>query len=305
MKYLVTGGLGFIGSNLVDYLLEKGHEIEVVDDLSTGKESYENSKATYHRYSITELDHMMELTKGIDGIFHVAAWARLQRSIDDPLGTNHANITGTLTLLQAARINNIKRFVFSSSSSVYGQQDKAVMTETMLLNPLHPYALQKLTGEMYCRMYSRLFDINTVILRYFNVYGPRQIIDGDYALVIGKFLRQKESNEKMTVYGDGEQTRAYTHVTDVVRANLMAMELSMDKGESETFNIGTDKETSVNQITEMLGGEVEHVIPNPRGEFEERRKAADFSKALRILGWKPEVTIEEGIKRLIQSQKSI
>lgn len=302
MKYLITGGLGFIGSNLVDYLLDNGHEVLVVDDLSTGKESYKNPKATYCKYSITEFDHMVDITKGIDGIFHVAAWARLQRSIDDPLGTNNSNITGTLTLLQAARLNNVKRFVFSSSSSVYGQQEEAIMTESMQPSPLHPYALQKLTGEMYCAMFSRLFGINTVILRYFNVYGPRQIIEGDYALVIGKFLRQKKNHEKMTIYGDGEQTRAYTHVTDVVRANLMAMEMQMNKGESQTFNIGTDRETSVNEIAEMLGGEVDHIIPNPRGDFEEKRKAADFSKALRVLNWKPEVTIEEGIKALMDSE---
>ncbi|MBI2613576.1 MAG: NAD-dependent epimerase/dehydratase family protein [Candidatus Levybacteria bacterium] len=303
MKYLVTGGLGFIGSNLVDYLLEKGHEIVVVDDLSTGKESYKNPKATYYNYSIADLNLMTELTKGMDGIFHLAAWARLQRSINDPLGTNHANVTGTLTLLQAARVNKVEKFIFSSSSSVYGMQENPIMEETMSTNPLHPYALQKLVGEMYCRLYSKLFGIKTVALRYFNVYGPRQIIDGDYALVIGTFLKQKRENKKMTIYGDGRQTRAYTHVGDVVRANLLAMELSMEKGESEIFNIGTDRETSINEIAKMLGGEVEHIIPNPRGEFEERRKAANYSKALKILGWKPTVTIEEGIKRLL-GQKS-
>lgn len=304
MRYLVTGGLGFIGSNLVDYLLEKGHEIVVVDDLSTGKKSYKNPKASYYNYSITDLNLMTRLTKGMDGIFHLAAWARLQRSINDPLGTNHANITGTLTLLQAARINKIKKFVFSSSSSVYGKQKNPMMKETMHANPLHPYALQKLTGEMYCKLFSKLFDIRTVALRYFNVYGPRQIIDGDYALAIGIFMRQKKENKKMTIYGDGEQTRAYTHVSDVVKANLLAMELPMKKGQSEIFNIGTDKETSINEITKMLGGEVKHIIPNPRGNFEERRKAANYSKAARILGWQPTVTIEEGIVRLLESSES-
>lgn len=304
MKYLVTGGLGFIGSNLVGYLLEKGHDVVVVDDLSTGKESYKNSKATYYKYSITDINLMTKLTKGVDGIFHLAAWARLQRSIDDPLGTNNANITGTLTLLQAARINKIKKLVFSSSSSVYGKQKSPVMKETTPTNPLHPYAVQKLAGEMYCRLFSKLFGIESVILRYFNVYGPRQIVEGDYALVIGRFMRQKKENKKMTIYGDGKQTRAYTHVCDVARANLLAMELPMKEGQSETFNIGTDKETSINQIAKMLGGEIRHIIPNPRGRFEERRKAANYLKALRILGWQPTVTIQEGIKRLLESSQS-
>lgn len=300
MRYLVTGGLGFIGSNLVEYLLEKGHDVMVVDDLSTGRESYKNPKATYYKYSITDINLMTKLTKGIDGIFHLAAWARLRRSIDNPLETNHANITGTLTLLQAARVNKIEKFVFSSSSSVYGKQKNPIMEETTPTNPLHPYALQKLVGEMYCRLFSKLFGIKTVVLRYFNVYGPRQIIGGDYALVIGIFIRQKKENKKMTIYGDGKQTRAYTHVSDVVRANLLAMEFPMKKGQSETFNIGTDKETSINEIAKMLGGEVRHIIPNPRGHFEERRKAANYSKASRILGWEPTVTIQEGIKRLLE-----
>lgn len=301
MKYLVTGGLGFIGSNLVEYLLEKGHDVIIVDDLSTGRESYKNSKATYYKYSITDINLMTKVTKGVDGIFHLAAWARLRRSIDDPLGTNNVNIAGTLTLLQAARINKIEKLVFSSSSSVYGKHKNPIMQESTPTNPLHPYALQKLAGEMYCRLFSKLFGIKTIILRYFNVYGPRQIIEGDYALVIGIFMRQIKENKKMTIYGDGEQTRAYTHVSDVVRANLLAMEQPMKKGQSETFNIGTDKETSINEIAKMLGGEVKHIIPNPRGKFEERRKAANYSKALRILGWQPTVTIDEGIRRLLES----
>lgn len=304
MKYLVTGGLGFIGSNLVEYLLEKKHDVVIVDDLSTGKESYRNPKATYHNCSIVDVNSMIKITKGVDGIFHLAAWARLQRSINDPLGTNNTNITGTLVLLQAARINEIKNFIFSSSSSVYGKKENPIMKETMSTNPLHPYALQKLAGEMYCKLFSNLFGIRTIMLRYFNVYGPRQVVDGDYALVIGKFMKQKKEGKKMTIFGDGKQTRAYTHVSDVVRANLLAMKFcSAGKIRSEIFNIGTAEETSVNEIAKMLGGEVKHIIPNPRGEFEERHKVADYSKALKVLGWRPKVTIQEGIKRLLESSK--
>lgn len=302
MKFLVTGGLGFIGSNMVDFLVEKGHNVIVVDDLSTGDPRYQNPKAFYVNAHITDLDTMLGISQNCDAIFHFAAWARLQRSINDPLGTNNANIVGTLTLLQAARLNNIKKFIYSSSSSVYGNQEDPVMKETMTLGPLHPYALQKWCGEEYCKMFSRLFGIKTVRLRYFNVYGNRQIIQGDYALVIGKFLKAKAEKGKMTIYGDGEQTRAYTHVTDVIKANWAAFELQQEEGNSEVFNIGTDVETSVNTIAELIGGEVEHIIPNPRGDFEERRKCADYSKAKELLGWEPKVTIQEGIKMLLENE---
>ena len=302
MKYLVTGGLGFIGSNLVDALVENGHEVIVVDDLSTGQESYKNEKATTVIESITNHERMLELTQSVDAIFHVAAWARLQRSVDDPLGTNNANIVGTLSMLQAARINKVPRFIFSSSSSVYGEQADPIMREDMELNPLHPYALQKWAGEQYCKLFSRLFQMNTVCLRYFNVYGPRQIVKGDYALVIGKFLRQKAEGGAMTIYGDGEQTRAYTHVSDVVRANILAANMPYRASNFDVFNIGTNVETSINQIADMLGGERQYINPNPRGNFEERRKAANNQKALDVLGWQPSVSIEEGVKRLLEHE---
>lgn len=305
MKFLVTGGLGFIGSNMVDFLVEKGHTVLVVDDLSTGDPSYQNPKAIYVNEHITDLDTMQGISQNCDAIFHFAAWARLQRSINDPIGTNNANVNGTLTLLEAARRNNIKKFIFSSSSSVYGDQKDPQMNELMSLAPMHPYALQKWVGEEYCKLYSSLFGIETIRLRYFNVYGKRQIIQGDYALVIGKFLDAKEKGKKGTIYGDGEQTRAYTHVSDVVRANWAAFEYDMEKNvtglrnpKTDVFNIGTDVETSVNRIAELVGGEYEH-IDNPRGKFEERRKCANFSKAKSLLGWEPKVTIEEGIKQLL------
>lgn len=301
MKCLVTGGLGFIGSNLVDTLIEQGHQVKVVDDLSTGKMSYTNKKARYIIETITNYKRMLEFAEGCDVIFHVAAWARLQRSINDVIGTNNANEVGTVTLLEVARQLGIKRFIFSSSSSVYGEQQSPIMNELMYPNPLHPYALQKWAGERYCQLYTRLFGLQTIILRYFNVYGRRQILEGDYTLVIGKFIQQKKEGKKMTVYGDGTQTRAYTNVKDVVRANLLAMKLKMsDEGETTTLNIGTSKETSVNEIVKMLGGDAEYIIPNPRGKFEEKRKSADYWKAQMTFGWTPEVTIEEGIKELIK-----
>ncbi len=300
MKYLVTGGLGFIGSNMVDFLIEKGHSVIVVDDLSTGDPSYQNPKAHYVNAHITDLDTMLGVTQNVDTIFHFAAWARMQRSINDPVGTNNANVVGTVTLLQAARVNKVRRFIFSSSSSVYGDQENPEMVETMLLNPLHPYALQKWVGEEYCKLFSKLFNMQTVRLRYFNVYGYRQILQGDYALVIGKFLEAKAKGEKAIVYGDGEQTRSYTHISDVLEANWKASQIGMIDGQSEAFNIGTQIETSVNRIAELIEVETEH-IENPRGKFEERRKCANFSKAFMRLNWEPKISIEEGIKMLLNS----
>ena len=303
MKYLVTGGLGFIGSNMTDFLIEKGHTVIAVDDLSTGDPSYANPKAIYVNAHITDLDTMQGLMQNCDAVFHFAAWARLQRSINDPLGTNNANITGTLTLLEAVRRNKIKRFIFSSSSSVYGQQKDPEMIELMNPNPMHPYALQKWAGEEYCRLFSKLFNFQAVALRYFNVYGKRQILQGDYALVIGRFLEQKKKGQKLTIYGDGTQTRAYTHVSDVVEANWLAANYDMTNDTKrnpnfDIFNIGTEVEVSVNKIAQLVGGEIEHIIPNPRGNFEETRKCANFNKAKQILGWQPKIYIEEGMKML-------
>lgn len=299
MKCLVTGGLGFIGSNLVDELVKQGHTVSVVDDLSTGVAAYENKQAKYYIAQITDYKKMLEITKDIDCIFHEAAWARVQRSVDDPMGTNHVNVTGTLTMLEVARLNRVRRFIFASSSSVYGLQEKAQMNERMTPNPLHPYALQKYTNELYCRLYSKLYGLNTVCLRYFNVYGPRQVLKGDYALVIGKFLKQRQFSQKFTVYGDGTQTRAYTHVLDVVRANIMASEMTFIHGDHWVFNVGTDKETSINDLVTLMKGEALYINPNPRGQFDESRKCADYSLIRSVLGWEPTVTIEDGIKDLL------
>lgn len=298
MKYLVTGGLGFIGSNLVDKLVEEGHDVSVIDNLSTGKRENKNENVQYHIFDINNADKMLEVSKGVDAIFHLAALARVQRSIDDPIGTNKANVNGTLVVLNTARLNNIERVIYSSSSSVYGKKENPIMQEDMLVNPEHPYGLQKLIGELYCQMFSRLFDVNTICLRYFNVYGKRQVTEGDYALVIGKFLRHKKEGKKMTVYGDGTQTRAYTHVSDVVNANIAASKYKLLPRPFSTFNIGTGVETSINEIVKLLGGDAEY-LDNPRGKFEELRKAADFTRARTLLGWEPKVTIEEGIKELL------
>ena len=296
MKHVVTGGCGFIGSHLVDRLLELGHEVVVVDDLSTNEGRRVNPAATLVEGSVTDLDLVMSATEGADCVFHTAAWARVPRSIDDPVGTHEVNVNGTLNVLQAARENAVGRVVYSSSSSVYGDQDTHVMREDMTPNPKSPYALHKLIGEQYGSMFARLFGMSVVSLRYFNVYGPGQTATGAYVLVIPHFLKLRDEGRPLTIYGDGRQTRSYTHVFDVVRANLLAASADLPEGENVALNIGPNEETSVNEIAAMIGGEVEHIYPNPRGEFEELRKSSDCSKAKAMIGWEPQISLSEGIR---------
>jgi len=299
MKYIVTGGAGFIGSNLVDALIEQGHEVAILDDLSTGNIKNVNKKATIYKQDISkDLKNLYHIFEDVDCLFHLAAWARVPRSIEDPIGTNKVNVTGYLNILQACRLYNIK-IICSSSSSVYGDQNTHIMSEFMSLSPKSPYGLQKVICEQYSELFCKLFDMSIVSLRYFNVYGNRQVTEGAYALVIGKFLEQKNNNKPMTIYGDGTQTRAYTHVSDVIKANILASNIYKGLGHT-ILNIGTDKETSVNDIAKMIGGKTEHIIPSPRGKFEEMRKCANFILAKELIGWEPKVSIEDGIKELIK-----
>ena len=304
MRYLVTGGCGFIGSSLVDRLVELGHDVVALDDFSTSEGDRANPAATLVEASITDLDAVIEAARGADCIFHTAAWARIPRSIEDPVGTHQVNVTGTLNILQAARENGVPRVVYSSSSSVYGDQPTHVMREDMPLQPKSPYALQKLMGELYCSSFARLFGLRVASLRYFNVYGPRQATQGAYVLVIPHFMRLRDAGKPLTVYGDGEQTRGYTHVSDVVRANVLAATADLPSGENVALNIGPTEETSVNDIADIVGGEVVHVIPNPRGEFEELRKSADYSKAKALIGWEPLIPASVGIRQIAATDKS-
>lgn len=318
MNCLVTGGAGFIGSHVVDLLLKEGHNVVVVDDFSTGKLENINRVLLSNTHSqgwlvtcdISRVEDLYEYVFKMwkpEVVFHLAAWARVQRSIDYTLGTHRVNVNGTLNLLEMCRKYGVKNFIYSSSSSVYGNQDVAIMEEKMQCKPLHPYGLQKYIGELYGERYAKLFGLNFIALRYFNVYGPRQLTEGDYALVIGKFMRQIRDGEKMTIYGDGEQTRAYTYVSDVAQANLAVMNTLRVgyTGNFEVYNVGTGVETSVNKISKLLSGEVDHIIPNPRGDFEEKRKAANFDKIKRDIGWEPSVTIEEGIQKLKEYETNL
>ena len=301
MKCVVTGGCGFIGSHIVDRLVHLGHEVVVVDDLSTSDVSHFNREAYLVEGTITDLDLMISATISADWVFHTAAWARVERSVKDPVGTHNVNVNGTLNVLQASRVNGVSCVVNSSSSSVYGDQPCHNMHEDMQPNPKSPYAVQKLIGEQYAETYARLYSMRITSLRYFNVYGPRQPADGAFVLLIPKFLQSREQHKPLTVYGDGNQTRGYTHVSDVVEANLLAANASLPAGQHTALNIGPREETSVNEIAALIGGPVKHIVPNPRGDFEELRKSADNSRAKEVIGWEPKVSFAQGMRDLLET----
>ena len=285
--------------HLVDRLVNLGHRVLVLDDMSTGSPERLNPSAEPLCGSVTDVDALVSATEGADVVFHTAAWARIERSVADPVGTHAVNVTGTLNVLRAAQINGVRRVINSSSSSVYGDQSTYLMREDMAPNPKSPYALQKLMGEQYADLFARLFSMSIVSLRYFNVYGPGQPSQGAYSLVIPRFRRMRQEGNPLTVYGDGEQTRSYTHVSDVVEANILAATAELPAGEHIALNIGTGQETSVNEIAAAIGGPVQHIVPNPRREFEEARKAADCSRARSAIGWEPRVAFAEGIQALL------
>lgn len=293
-KCLVAGGAGFIGSHLTDALIDKGFDVFVIDNLSGGRKENINAKAKFFEEDIRNLDAVKKIMEGVDYVFHFAAMPRVQYSVKNPIETNSVNIDGTLNLLFAAKDAKVKKFVYSASSSAYGDQESLPLNEDMPSNPLHPYGLQKYVGELYCRIFSSIYGLPTVSLRYFNVYGSRFNPDGDYALVIGKFLKQKKEGKPLTIVPDGEQTRDFTHVKDVVRANIMAME-SDKVGKGEVINIGAGKNYSINKLAEIIGGPTIFVEPR----IEAKHSLADNSKAKELLGWEPAISLEEGIKELV------
>ena len=299
MKCVVTGGCGFIGSHLVGRLLELGHQVAILDDLSTGTRSCRNAGAELIIGTVANLSATLAAFEDADLVFHTAAWARVERSVADPVGTHDINVTGTLNVLRAAHLSGVSKVINSSSSSVYGDQPTHLMREDMTPNPKSPYAMQKLMGEQYCELFSRLFGMSVASLRYFNVYGPGQPSGGQYALVIPKFLKMRKEGRALTVYGNGDQTRSYTHVSDAVEANILAATADLPAGQHVALNIGTGQETSVNEIAAAIGGPVQHIIPNPRREFEEARKAADYARAQSLIGWEPRIAFAEGIRCLL------
>lgn len=292
-KVIVTGGAGFIGSHLGDLLIEKGYEVHVIDNMSGGKKERLNKAAILHELDIRNLADIAPIFKGAEYVFHLAALPRVQYSIEHPAETNEVNVGGTLNVFIAAKDAGVKKLVYSASSSAYGDQPIMPLTEDMKAAPKSPYGLQKYIGEMYARVFNEVYGLPTVSLRYFNVYGPRFDAEGAYALVIGRFLKQKKEGKPMTITGDGTQTRDFTHVRDVIRANLLAAESNVSGG--EVINIGAGKNQSINTIAKLIGGEVEYVP----ARLEPKNTLADNSKAKKLLGWVPEVSIEEGIKELL------
>lgn len=297
-KIIVTGGAGFIGSNLADALVEKGHDVLVIDNLSTGKKENINRNAEFVEEDLRDFDKIRPFFKGVDFVFHEAALPRIPLSIEKPIETNAINIGATLNVLVAAAGAKVKKVIYASSSSALGNNAEMPMKETAMCAPLNPYALQKYVGELYCKIFSDIYGLPTVSLRYFNVYGPRQPREGSYVPVIGIFLTQKEKGESLTITGDGQQTRDFTHVFDVVRANILAME-SVKVGRGEVINIGVGKSHSISEIAQMVGGEAIHVPARP-GEMQDT--LADITKAKTLLGWQPEIALEEGIKKLLENE---
>lgn len=293
-KVVVIGGAGFIGSHLTDALIERGYDTHIIDNLSGGKRENVNTKATLHEVDIRNLDDIKPIIKGAKYVFHLAALPRVQFSIENPLETHEVNVTGTQNVLIAAKEGGVERVIYSSSGgSAYGDQKTMPLVETMVANPKSPYGLHKYVGELYAKVWNIVYGLETVSLRYFNVYGPRINPDGAYPLAIGKFLKQRKEGKPMTIWGDGTQTRDFTHVKDVVNANLLAAE-SKKVGKGEVLNIGAGKNFSVNQLAELVGGPVVH----EPSRLEPHDSLADNSLARELLGWKPEVALEDGIKEL-------
>ena len=291
------GGAGFIGSNLVDALVERGDDVIVVDNLSTGYRRNLNPAAPLENIDIAvDSEGLTSALEGRDVVFLTAALARVPRSIEDPVGTHTVNVTGSLRVMKAAVDAGVRRLVYSSSSSVYGDQPTLPLTEDMVPGPLNPYACQKYMSELYARNFSHIYGLQTVCLRYFNVYGPRQVTEGAYRLVISIFMDQRARGEPLTIHGDGQQTRDFTWVGDVVRANILAAE-SDRVGRGEPINVGAGAEVSIKRVAELIGGPVVHVPP--RG-FDERFKRAGIDRARQLLGWEPRVQIEEGIRRIME-----
>ena len=297
MRCLVTGGAGFIGSNLVDKLIDDGHEVIIFDNYSTGKKENVNPKA---KFFLVDISHqpsfkdktMEEIMTGVDVVFHLAALARVQPSIENPIEYHNTNVNGTLNMLDACRRYGVKRFIFSSSSSVYGDVEQLPTPEEHELNPMSPYALHKLQGEQYCKLFSELYDLETVCLRYFNVYGERQNTEGAYCLVMGIFAGQLLKGEPMTINGDGENRRDFTYVGDVVDANIRCMDYPLELN-GEAFNIGNGDNRSVNQIANLLSEDGDRI--NRESVIEPKETLANNSKAKKILGWKPTNKIENWI----------
>jgi UDP-glucose 4-epimerase len=296
MKSLVTGGAGFIGSNLVDCLLEMGNEVVVIDNeySDVHEQFYWNDKAQNYKYDIRDYENTRPLYDGVDYVFHIAAEARIQPAIENPIQAVSINSVGTCTVLQCSREAGVKRLMYSSTSSAYGM-NQSPNIETQPDDCLNPYSVSKVNGEKLCKMYTSLYGLPTVCFRYFNVYGERQPLRGQYAPVIGIFLRQRAAGEPLTIVGDGNQRRDFTHVSDVVKANVMAAISNPDwEAFGQVYNVGTGTNHSINQIARMISNNVINLAPRPG---ESRITLANNKKINKIFGWNPSVKLEEWVEK--------
>ena len=308
MAYLVTGGAGFIGSHITEELIKHGDEVIVLDNMYSGQPENVavNPMAVFVDGSILDTEILGSICKkyNIEGIFHLAAVASVQKSIENPALVHDVNVTGTLNVLEAARKHGVRKVVLSASAAAYGDNPVFPKREDMLPEPLSPYAVSKIASEMYCKTYAELYNIQTISLRYFNVFGPRQDPNGEYAAVIPKFTEKICAGESPTVFGDGKQTRDFVYVKDVARANILAM----DSDISGLFNIGTGIQTSLNNLAKMIidaAGVSVEMKYEPARDGDVRYSVADISKAQTELGYTPEWGLADGIKETVEYFKEL
>jgi UDP-glucose 4-epimerase len=306
-NYLVTGGAGFIGSNLVEALASQGHAVRVLDNFSTGKRENLADQAgqiDLVEGDLTVLDDVRAAVRDIDTVFHLGAIPSVPRSIEDPLGSNDSNVNATLHVLVAARDAAVRRVVFASSSSIYGDQDEEIAkVETMRAQPISPYGVAKMAAEQYCQVFYLAYGLETVSLRYFNVFGPRQDPQSMYAAVVPKFITALLDGRPPTIYGDGEQTRDFTYVGNVVAANVLAATAPAGQVAGQVFNIAAGRQTSLNTLIDMLqeitGQAVTPVYDDPRpGDI--KHSLADISKAHRQMGYEPPISFLEGLRLTVE-----
>jgi len=294
MKSLVTGGAGFIGSNLVDRLIDIGHDVIVIDNefSESHDQFYWNDKAENYKYDIRDYKNTRPLYNNVDYVFHLAAEARIQPAIINPIEAVSINSVGTATVLQCSREAKVKKVLYSSTSSAYGM-NIFPNVETQPDDCLNPYSVSKVNGEKLCKMYNNLYGLKTINFRYFNVYGERQPLRGQYAPVVGIFLRQRENGQALTIIGDGEQRRDFTHVSDIVNANIMvAISNIEDDYYGQVYNVGTGKNYSINEVAAFISDNVEYVSPRIG---ETRITLADNSKIKKVFGWEPKVNLKDWI----------
>ena len=298
-KAVVTGGAGFIGHHIAAALVAAGYETHLVDIDYTFRDALISKEAIRHTVHTRDTDALQAVFEGADVVFHTAAVPRVPYSIEHPVESTDENITGTVSVLTAAARAKVRRVVYSASGSAYGEQTTMPLEETMPANPVNPYGLQKYVGELFAKMWPGLYGVETVCLRYFNVYGPGLDPNGTYALAIGKFLKARADGEPIIIFGDGTVTRDFTHVSDVVRANILAAE-SSNVGKGEVINVGAGRNVTIAYLAGLFGeGPIEYGPPR----IEAHDSCADNGKAKELLGWTPVVRLEDGIADLLKAWK--